>query len=86
LNYFQNGKKYYLDNKLQISVPAGAIAEIINFDEQTSWIRWYMPDFSNNGNINLPSGNYKIKNQILKSDEILIILERIINDNHYRTK
>lgn len=77
MNYFQNGKKYYLDNKLQISVPAGAIAEIINFDEQTSWIRWYMPDFSNNGNINLPSGNYKIKNQIFKSDEILIILERI---------
>jgi hypothetical protein len=41
-------------------VEKDAIIELINFDEETSWIRWFLPDWSNNGNIDLPKGNYKV--------------------------
>lgn len=48
-----------------------AIIEIENFDKRTSWIRWYMPDFSDNGNIDLPKGyNYKIKSR--KGDKVTV--------------
>lgn len=41
--------------------------EVINFDETTSWLRWFLPDWSDNGNINLPAGQWEI---IGKGNEI----------------
>ena len=46
--------------KLKNEFPANAEIELINFDEEHAWIRWYLPDWSDNGNIDLPKGNYKI--------------------------
>jgi len=50
-----------MDNKEQLTfeVNKNAIAEIVNFSPEKSWIRWFLPDFSDNGNIDLPVGNYK---------------------------
>lgn len=51
-------------NEITKIISGRAIVEVINFDEKTSWIRWYFPDFSDNGNIDLPEGNYKLKNRV----------------------
>jgi hypothetical protein len=48
---------------MEIEVNENAEIEVVNFDEKLSWIRWYLPDFSYNGNINLPEGNYVIKDR-----------------------
>jgi hypothetical protein len=56
--------KENVDN-ITVEINERAIVEVINFDENTSWIRWYLPDFSDNGNIDLPKGgNYQLKERI----------------------
>ena len=46
-------------------VPERAIIEVVNFEGQLSWIRWYLPDWSNNGNIDLPPNkNFKLKSRV----------------------
>ena len=46
---------------MELSINENAIIEVVNFDENTSWLRWYLPDFSDCGNINLPEGNWDIE-------------------------
>ncbi len=43
-----------------IAVVERAVVEVINFSPEKSWLRWYLPDFSDNGNVDLPEGNWKI--------------------------
>ena len=48
-----------------LTIDPKATIEIINHDAENSWVRWYFPDFSDNGNIDLPSGkNYRLKTRI----------------------
>ena len=51
-------------NNITVEINEQAEIEVINFDEKLSWIRWYLPDFSDNGNIDLPEGNYKLKERV----------------------
>ncbi len=51
------------DDELTFEISESAEIEVCNFDEDTSWIRWNLPDFSDNGNIDLPRGHYKIKSR-----------------------
>lgn len=52
-------------NKITVTISEIAEIEVCNFDKNNAWIRWYMPDFSDNGNINLPKGkNYKLKQRV----------------------
>jgi len=57
----------------EVNVSTKATVEVVNHDKKKSWVRWYMPDFSDNGNIDLPEGNYKIKTRIGRK----ITLEKI---------
>lgn len=50
--------------QLTFTVHAYAVAEIVNFEGNKSWIRWYLPDFSDNGNIDLPDGKYELANRV----------------------
>ena len=58
-------------NTVSVTIPERAEIEVINFDENTSWIRWMMPDWSDNGNVNLPTGkNYKLKER--NADTVIV--------------
>lgn len=45
--------------QLTFTVNEQAIVEVVNFETNKAWIRWYLPDFSDNGNIDLPDGKWK---------------------------
>ena len=66
-------KNELIATELLATIDEKAEVEIVNFDDQTSWIRWYLPDFSDNGNINLPKGNYKITNRVGSNVSIRLI-------------
>ncbi len=54
-----------MEKEVTVIVPERAEVEVCNFDKDTAWVRWYMPDFSDNGNIDLPKGeNYKLKQRV----------------------
>lgn len=53
-----------------VEINEKAEIEVCNFDKETAWIRWYLPDFSDNGNVNLPKGNYKLKER--KGKEVTV--------------
>ena len=55
------------------TVDERATIEVVNFDVNKSWIRWFLPDFADNGNIDLPKGNWKL----LSRRGTEIIVERI---------
>lgn len=80
-----------MKNEVTVCISKKSIIEVINFDKETSWIRWYHPDFSNNGNINLPKGhNYKLKNRVGDKVTVEIIKPEIKsnskeNTNHFKT-
>ena len=60
-----------------VEVDTKANIEIINFDSENSWVRWYFPDFSDNANIDLPKGkNWKLKHRIGNK----VTVEEILTD------
>jgi len=57
--------------EITISVAENAVIEVINHDENTAWVRWYLPDWSDNGNVELPNGNnYTLKGR--KGDKVTL--------------
>lgn len=50
-----------IEDELTYTVFEQAEVEVVHFTEDTTWIRWYLPDFSENGNIDLPNGNWQLK-------------------------
>jgi len=56
-----------------VAIVEQAITEIINFTPEISWVRWYLPDMSDNGNIDLPKGNWKIASR----EGCMLTLEKI---------
>lgn len=49
--------------EIEILVDSKAVVEIIQHTPNMAWLRWYMPDFSDNGNIDLPVGKWEIKSR-----------------------
>ena len=52
-----------------VEINEKANIEVINFNG-IAWIRWHLPDFSDNGNIDLPNGKYDIKER--KGNKVII--------------
>ena len=63
---------------LLVVVPKDAICEIVNFENLKVWVRWYTPSFSDNGNIDLPPGQWSIVGKPLElSEEICKTIVRV---------